>query len=134
MSNEPKVVTHIYLNGDEKSERVAVNPRFTAYLLHTLRTKEGYRTSLVLNAMIRDEEIDEMALVDAVFISYRNANPDGYRYEEFLKRYELDMEEAGPLLTAVLTKKGRKQFAQEFINKTPKKPNQAHYQKSRYKK
>lgn len=128
-NKQPKIVTHITL-GDK---RVPVNPKFNAYLLHQLRVKEGYRTRLVLNAMVRDEEIDEMALVDAVFISYRNANEDGMEYMEFLKNYELDIEEAGPLLGAILTKKGRNQFAQEFINKTPKKHKRNHSQKSKSK-
>ncbi|MGL9969363.1 hypothetical protein [Enterococcus sp. DIV1420a] len=123
-------VTHILLG----NKKVAVNPKFNAFLLHQLRVKENYRTRLVLNAMIRDEEIDEMALIDAVFISYRNANPEGLTYIEFLKLYELDVEEAAPLLTAVLTKKGRNQFAQEFMNKTPKKQKPAHYRKSKSKK
>lgn len=101
---------------------VEANPKINAYLLHTLKTKEGFKTSLVLNSMVRDETIDELVLVDAVFISYRNANPNGMKYEEFLKQYELDVEEAAPLLMAILSKKGRSQFAKEFIKKTQKKP------------
>lgn len=102
-------------------ELVTVNPKVNALMLKKLRDGEGFKTKLIIGAMIKQEEIDEFVLIDAVFLAYRQANPDGMEYEEFLSKYDLDIEEAAPILMAVISKKGRQKFSEGFEKRTNKK-------------
>ncbi|GGC84260.1 hypothetical protein [Enterococcus wangshanyuanii] len=108
----------IILNNDEE---VTINPQINALTMKNLRDKEGFKTKLIIGAMIKQEDIDEFVLIDSVFLAYRQANPQGMEYETFLSKYDLDMEEAMPILVAVISKKGRQEFAKAFKKRTSKK-------------
>lgn len=112
-------VKKIILNDGEE---VSVNPNVNALLLKNLRDKEDFKTKLLINSFIKKEDIDEFVLIDSVFISYRQANPKGMKYEEFLEKYQFDFEEAAEIFSAVISKKGKQEFAKAFKAKTaPKK-------------
>ena len=102
-------------------EEVTVNPKVNALLLKKLRDEEGFVTKLLINSFIKKEDIDEFVLIDGVFIAYRQANPKGMKYEEFLELYEFDFEEAAEILFAVITKKGKEEFQKAFKEKTSPK-------------
>ncbi|EOH96388.1 hypothetical protein [Enterococcus pallens] len=102
-------------------EEVTVNPKVNALLLKNLRDKEGFKTKLLINSFVKKEDIDEFVLIDSVFIAYRQANPKGLAYEDFLEKYEFDFEEAAEIFSAVISKKGKQEFAKAFKAKTNKK-------------
>ncbi len=98
-----------------------VNPKINALTMWTLREKEGFKTKLILNAMIKQEDVDEITMIDAVFLAYRQANPDGMKYMDFLALYDFDLEEATPIFGAVVSRKARQKFAESFKKKTKAK-------------
>lgn len=102
-------------------QAVTVNPKINALVMKKLRDNEGFKTKLIIGAMIKQEEIDEFVLIDAMFLAYRQANPNGMKYDEFLAKYDLDIEEAAPVLMAVISKKGRQKFSEGFEKRTNKK-------------
>lgn len=113
---------------------VSVNPNVTALTLKHLRDSEGFKTSLMLNSMIKNDDISEFAAVDAAFIAYRQSNPNGMKYEEFLEKIDFDLEQLLPLFGEVIMKKKETKFAQGFKKKTnPKKQQRPNCQKSKSK-
>lgn len=111
---------------------VTINPNVTALTMKRLRDKEEFCTSLMLNAMVREEDISEFALMDAAFLAYRQANPDGMPYESFLSKMSLDFEALSPIFIDVISSKKNTKFAQGFKKSTKKKQQQKH-QKSKSK-
>lgn len=114
-------------------EIVKVNPNVNALTMKRLRDEEGFGTSLILNAMMTKNEISEFAAMDAAFLAYRQANPDGMKYKEFLGKIDFDLEQFLPLFAEVITKKKKTKFAEDFKKKTNKKKYQRPNQKSKSK-
>lgn len=112
---------------------VSLNPNVTALTMKVLRDKEDFKTSLMLNAMVKKEDISEFALMDATFLAYRQANPTGMKYEEFLGKLSLDFEELAPVFMEVIGGKKNTKFAQGFKKSTKAKKQQPKHQKSKSK-
>lgn len=112
---------------------VKINTNITALTMKMLRDKENFETRLMLNAMVKEQDISEFALMDAAFLAYRQATPKGMKYETFLDKISLDYEKLAPIFVGVVGGSKNTKFAQGFKKSTKVKKQQSKYQKSKLK-
>lgn len=99
-------------------EEVTFVPKLNGKILMMLKSREGFKTTLLINSLVKKEDIDELVLYDAVFIAYRHANPNGMKYEEFQECYDMNIEEAIEIFSMMVSKEGAEKFSQAFKKKT----------------
>jgi hypothetical protein len=65
-----------------------------------------------------DMDLDPISVLQAVYAAYRQANPkDVMSYNDFLANYDLDIEVGMPIYYSVISKKAKKKFQQNFMQK-----------------
>lgn len=80
------------------------------------------------------DDFNETDLINIVYVCYKNANPTGMGYGEFLDKMELDLPEMVSIYTEVLSSgltKGEMTTAKNFNAVTPKQKNRS---KKKYRK
>lgn len=104
------------INGEIK--HVAINEKVTALTLFNLQ-KEGAIDGTFLKEFMKAEEkemgLDPVAILQAVYAAYRQANTKDYlEFEDFLSSYHLDLETDIEIYFAVISKEVRKGFQDNF--------------------
>jgi hypothetical protein len=109
----------IILNeGTEKEEVKAVDVNVTSLTLFKLQKEKVIDGTFLKGFMREDIDLDPISVFQGVYAAYRQANPKEYiKFEEFLEQYSLDITTDMEIYFAVISKKARKKFQENFMKK-----------------
>ncbi|WP_431030055.1 hypothetical protein [Lysinibacillus sp. LZ02] len=98
-------------------EKVDIDVNVNALTLYNLQN-EGVISADFLRSLTtgKPNEVtpDVGAILQAVYAAYRQKNPNGLKFEEFLKQYQFDMETDLEIYFAIISKKARTAFQKGF--------------------
>ncbi|KHD85682.1 hypothetical protein NG54_07935 [Heyndrickxia ginsengihumi] len=95
-----------------------VDINVTAMTLFKLQKEKVIDGTFLKGFMKADVDLDPISTLQALYAAYRQANKNDYlKFEEFLENYELDIENDMPIYFAVISKKAKKSFQENFAKK-----------------
>jgi hypothetical protein len=95
-----------------------VDINVTALTLFKLQKEKVIDGDFLKGFMKKDTDLDPISVLQAVYAAYRQANPKDYlKFDEFLENYSLDIETDMTIYFAVISKKAKKKFQENFNKK-----------------
>lgn len=110
----------IELNNGQKVE---ISSQVSALTLYTLQNEKvitaDFLKSIMTGAAGSDASVmpDVQAILQAVYAAYRQKNPKGMPFEEFLANYNFSMETDLEIYFAVISREARTAFQKSFLHK-----------------
>jgi hypothetical protein len=105
----------ITFNNEEVKE---VDVNVSALTLFKLQKEKVIDGDFLKGFMKQEADLDPISVLQAVYAAYRQANPkDFITFEAFLENYSLDIETDMNIYFAVISKKAKKKFQENFNKK-----------------
>ena len=95
-----------------------VDINVTALTLFKLQKEKVIDGDFLKGFMKKDADLDPISVLQAVYAAYRQANPkDFLKFDDFLENYSFDIETDMSIYFAVISKKAKKNFQENFNKK-----------------
>lgn len=95
-----------------------VDINVTALTLFKLQKEKVIDGDFLKGFMKQDVDLDPISVLQSVYAAYRQANQkDFLKFNEFLENYSLDIETDMAIYFAVISKKAKKKFQENFKKK-----------------
>lgn len=101
-------------------QKVEISSQVSALTLYTLQNEKVITADFLKSIMTGSDASvtpDVQAILQAVYAAYRQKNPKGMPFEEFLASYNFSMETDLKIYFAVISREARTAFQKSFLHK-----------------